>query len=55
MHEIEVIKFNKQNTPIAKKTMTLNEWDVFNKRNDLFYYRAFQIGYAQFKELNNLK
>ncbi len=51
MHEIEVIKFNKQNIPIAKKIMTLEQWDVFKKRNELFYYKAYQLNFSQFKEL----
>jgi hypothetical protein len=51
MHEIEVIKFNKQNIPIAKKIMTLDDWVVFNKRTELFYYKAYQIGYSQYLEL----
>ena len=49
MHEIEVIKFEKEtNKPIAKKIMSSDEWNRFNKFTSKHRYISYQLGFSQF-------
>jgi len=48
--QIEVIKINKTtNNAVAIKIMDLSDWVKFDKLNKDYFYKAYMIGFSQFK------
>lgn len=49
MIDLEVIKFEKgTNKPIAKKIMSTDNWNKFNKISKDYYYKAYQLKFSQY-------